>query len=217
MASINKITVGGVIYDITIPAGLSEAEQAQIRENIGAISASESGVVVDGTYPQMTVGAAEQATNDENGDNISKTYVKKSDFDLLILENEYPVGGRPYIQFPGTQTPAERWAGTSWEIDTTYQGRAIIGSGGEYTFGATGGSATQTHTLIGSAKIGLGNDYLGLRGNGRGETFQTESVVGVTIVSSYRDGVTGVDVTGSTSSDSIMQPYVVVNVWKRTA
>ena len=58
MANINKITVDGIEYKITIPSGLTEEEQAQIRENIGAISSAEADVVRDGTYPDMTVGNA---------------------------------------------------------------------------------------------------------------------------------------------------------------
>lgn len=211
---IGKINVGGVEYDLVIPAGLTEEQQAQIRANIGAV-AEGSTVVENGTYPEMTVG---KAIGDGDGNNISDTYVKAENFDRLMLENEYPVGGRPYIQFSGMKTPAQRWANTTWEIDTDYTGRTIVGSGAGYELGATGGQETQQHSLVGSAKIGLGNDYIGFRPNNRGETFQTSKVVGVSaVVDSFRDGVAGVDITGSTSLESIMQPYKVVAVWKRVS
>lgn len=99
MASINKITVGDVDYNISIPSGLTEEEQAQIRQNIGAVGQGESTVVQDGTYPEMTVGEATHAQtaddatnamNDADGNNIPNTYVKISDFDRLILENGIP-------------------------------------------------------------------------------------------------------------------------------
>lgn len=72
MANINKITVGEETYNITIPAGLTEAEQAQIRQNIGAISAADADVVRDGTYPDMTVGEAVHAQNADSATNADK-------------------------------------------------------------------------------------------------------------------------------------------------
>lgn len=71
MANINKITVGDVSYNITIPAGLTEEEQAQVRQNIGAVSAQDVEVVRDGTYPDMTVGTALQ---DGSGENIAESF-----------------------------------------------------------------------------------------------------------------------------------------------
>lgn len=61
MANINKVTVGGITYNITIPSGLTEEEQAQIRANIGALSEADVDVVSNGTYPEMTVGNATKA------------------------------------------------------------------------------------------------------------------------------------------------------------
>lgn len=143
-----------------------------------------------------------------------KEQIMKEQFD-----EKYPVGSGHYIQFHGMPEPSVAFAkyGATWTRDNDYTGRVLVGSGVGYPLGAMGGNQTQTHGLIGSAKIGLGNDYLGMRANNRGETFQTESVIGVTIVPSYRDGVAGVDVAGTTSEESIMQPYKVVGVWKRTA
>ena len=62
---ISKIQVGGTDYGVVPPAGLTEEQQAQVRQNIGAISSSEADVVRDGTYPDMTVG---EATHSQNAD-----------------------------------------------------------------------------------------------------------------------------------------------------
>lgn len=121
----------------------------------------------------------------------------------------YPIGSH-YIQFNGELTPAEMFGGTTWEIDTTMQGRSIIGSGGDYTLGATGGSADAvivkhrhnkliyipTNTELGwLSSISAGQSGgIGVGGN----------PVGVEEV--------GVDGTGKN-----MPPYAVVNYWKRTA
>ena len=188
-------------------------------------------VVSDGNYPNMSVGNANNATNDKDGNNISQTYVKISDIDRLILETEYPIGGKPYIQFKGMQTPAERWANTAWEIDTNYQGKTIIGSGGDYIFGATGGSTTHRHfagtpdedntalhallqynyqdgqTVIneseGTVDFGAGWEprrQLIIQGD-RAYSGQRRSAA-IKVVGAVRDGTT-------------MQPYLVVNYWKR--
>lgn len=124
MPYIGKIAVGGETYDITIPSGLPEEVQSQIRANIGAISAEETDIKVDGTYPQMTVGYAtnaekarnaENATkstdaqNDGSGNNIEETYLKKSEAFLAL----HPVGGDPCIRFDDI-SPAELYGGT-WE------------------------------------------------------------------------------------------------------
>lgn len=222
MASINKITVGDVDYNISIPSGLTEEEQEQIRQNIGAVGQGESTVVQDGTYPEMTVGEATHAQtaddatnamNDADGNNIPNTYVKISDFDRLILENEYPVGGKPYIQFEGMQTPAQRWAGTSWEIDTDYAGRVLVGSGAGYTLGATGGEATHTLTVD-----EMPSHHHPLRyGFSEGAGEESELWIDYSLKKFTGGDGAAVMNTGGSQSHNNMPPYVVVNIWKRTA
>ncbi len=214
MSMITKIQQGGMTYDIGIPSGLTEAQQAQIRENIGAVSESEAGVVADGTYPEMTVGEATHAleadeainaTNDSAGNSITETYAKTADLKRLLLDMEYPVGGsRPYLQFPDCPTPAEIYPNTSWEIDTAYQGRAIIGSGGSYTLGATGGSADAV-VVRHSHKISFGINL------GNGEYAYGYSVERVGSLSQ------AVEASGEGGEGKNMPPYIVVNFWKRTA
>lgn len=127
MPNIDKMQIGGETYNITIPAGLSEQEQAQIRENIGAISAGST-VVQNGTYPEMTVGNATHASNadhatiannatnainDGAGNNIANTYVKTANFGRSILEEIYPIGSVYY----GETSPASQIGGT-WTKET---------------------------------------------------------------------------------------------------
>jgi len=144
--------------------------------------------------------------------------VRVGDFDRLILERDYPVGGnKPYIQFPGMPTPAERWAGTTWEIDTAYQGRTLIGSGGEYAFGATGGSAdavvvSHTHK----------NDIVGISANTTGHGGFTFSNTWNKIQIEgpydwYGAGTYDAGITGESGVGKNMPPHIVANYWKRTA
>ncbi len=215
MANINKITVGGVTYNITLPAGLTEEEQAQIRENIGAISAAEADVVSNGTYPEMTVGNAthaqtadnaQNAVSDETGRNIAQTYLTKQQALDLFL----PVG-KHWIQYQGESTPAALFGGT-WEADTDYTGRVLVGSGAGYVLGATGGETEHKLTVLEvpphSHKI-------------NGQIFEVQYGSSLqTIRLDYEDNQnldTVIQNTGGGRPFSIMQPYKVVAVWKRTA
>ena len=62
----------------------------------------------------------------------------------------YSLADRPvnahHIQYNGEETPAARFGGT-WQIDTDYTGRVLVGSGTGFTIGATGGEATHTLTI----------------------------------------------------------------------
>lgn len=136
-----------------------------------------------------------------------------SDFDRLILENEYPVGGRPYIQFDGMQTPAERWAGTSWEIDTDYTGRVLVGSGTGFTIGATGGEATHTLTV---EEMPSHNHPLRY-GIPQGPGEESALWMDYSLKKFTGNDAAAVFNVGGGKQHNIMQPYKVVNIWKRTA
>ena len=58
MEVIDKIEVAGVVYQISIPAGMTAEQQQAIRENIGAGAASETvNVSVSGQALVLTKGA----------------------------------------------------------------------------------------------------------------------------------------------------------------
>lgn len=128
-----------------------------------------------------------------------------------------PPVGYHYIQFSGESNPGIRWAGTQWTIDTTYNKRTIIGSGGSYTLGATGGSEDAVivkhyHKLAQGVPVGTSSsgDKYRLAGiMSSSISVQMQDIMG----SGYESGTAnGVDGTGKN-----MQPYKVVNIWKRTA
>lgn len=133
-----------------------------------------------------------------------------------------PAVGMHHIQFSGEPTPATIWAGTTWEIDTDYQGRTIIGSGGDYTLGATGGSAdavvvAHEHEIKTGDAGALPNNYIGLSG---GSIAGISPYVGITGYDSGKWGAS-VQISAITAGESgvgkNISPYTVVNFWKRTA
>lgn len=299
MANLNKITVDGVEYNITIPSGLSQEEQAQVRANIGAISAADADVVRDGTYPDMTVGNATKAQSADtlsnaraidgvnfNGSAAITHYgvcstpvgttaktVSLTGFTLVtgaritvkfttantvssptlsvngtpakamkckdrttglawkagelmtlvydgtnwcILDG-YSLADRPvnthHIQYNGEETPAARFGGT-WQIDTDYTGRVLVGSGTGFTIGATGGE--ESHMLI---KEEIPNHFHAgyIVGD---QSSSTDNIAVSTQWGKYQaigDFAKEIQDYLGQSSLSLMQPYKVVGVWKRTA
>ena len=132
---------------------------------------------------------------------------------IMTVDERYEVGDHA-IQFFGERTPAEKYGGT-WEIDSEYEGRVIIGSGGSYTFGAKGGEEkhTQTinempdhmHSLVVNAddpnSSGVIADHIVLGYSTKWKIFQGNLV----------------QPEGDTQPFNIMQPYCVVNAWKKIA
>lgn len=207
--TINNLVESALYTQEQAETAAAEASEALNKIN-GAISTN---VVPNGSYPNMSVGSAtnaENSTNDGNGDNIAETYVKFSDIERLILEHEYPVGGsKRYVQYPGMESPGDRWAGTSWEIDTTMQGRTLIGSGGSFTFGATGGEETHTLTTneMPSHSHGVpaftdGPGFISAAANAKNTNNQFD-------FNTYSNG--------GDQPHNNMPPYLVANYWKRKA
>ena len=147
---------------------------------------------------------------------VSKS-VQKADLDRLILDFLYPVGSSyPYVQYPGTPDPGERWTGTEWEEIPDYAGRVIVGSGTDdfgntYQFGSKGGSpdavvVKHSHKLrvLPNANSGSesrdGARSASLPNTNAFETWGSEAIE------------TGVDGTGKN-----MMPYLVSTCWKRKA
>lgn len=146
--------------------------------------------------------------------------------EILIGNVGYkPAVGMHHIQFAGEPTPATIWADTTWEIDTALQGRTIIGSGGDYVFSATGGEAT--HTLNNNEipqyqgnimlhGVGTGTPISGATGVFTPKEGQGKYAVPTTNPNAGSYAQIDFNIGGG-QAHNIMQPYLVVNFWKRTA
>lgn len=145
-----------------------------------------------------------------------------------IVDFLYPVGGNPYAQFPNTPTPAEIFPNTSWEIDMEYAGRTFVGSGDGYEFGATGGEEKHILTINempvhshGGVRINWSDDDIPHTASALIDS-QGNPVRGAPNISNARASIDYVNQTYTNTAGeghpySIMQPYRVVNIWKRMA
>lgn len=97
------------------------------------------------------------------------------------------------------------------------QGRTLIGADSSHTLGSTGGSETHSH---GSGSIrALVTDSGGvLKFRQSNSTIDWESniqITDITVEDSNSHHSWGMETNGDTGSASSMQPYLVVNYWKR--
>ena len=99
-------------------------------------------------------------------------------------------------------------------------GRVMLGAGGGYTAGDTGGATTDSHTLT-TSEIPAHNHIGGMAGqfpNGPyGTTTGSTTNRALQGDTNNRYDITSTTGGGAAHSHDIMQPYIVVYFWKRTA
>lgn len=182
------------------------------------VPASTSLPLMNGTAQAGT------SNNYSRGDHVhpsDTSKVSKSDLDRILLDFLHPVGGNPYIQFPNTPTPATIWAGTTWEIDTTLQGKVVVGSGGTFIFGNTGGSANAVVVSHRHQQRAHNENYpfgaiTPLQGTSNSFTQVVREPDGdyySSIAGAYSELTT--ETAGESGVGKNMPPYVVINYWKR--
>ena len=141
----------------------------------------------------------------------------------------------------GSENPSTLWLGTTWQKQ---EGRFLLGSSSSYALGSTGGASTvklavtnlpsHTHSATTAAHthtqpththtLTLPRGYSGAGTQGPSfpwrenypETSATTSSAGGDTTGSASP-VTSIGSTGSGTAFSIMPPYLVVNIWKRTS
>lgn len=216
----NDIVQPSTINDLVESALYS---QGVVRQNTLDIQNGISELNNEFDYFKNTVNTRissfEEGVNQDIESITATANAANSKVDNFIASTDAPPPpvGYHYIQFSGESNPGTRWAGTQWTIDTTYNKRTIIGSGGSYTLGATGGSEDAVivkhyHKLAQGVPVGTSSsgDKYRLAGiMSSSISVQMQDIMG----SGYESGTAnGVDGTGKN-----MQPYKVVNIWKRTA
>lgn len=136
---------------------------------------------------------------------------------LMSADEEHPVDSY-YIQFYGAPTPAAKYGGT-WEQDTDYAGRTIVFAGTDFTFGATGGATTHSHTsgnLMAHLSI-VDSTHFDVKTVNGSAWSATNRVTTSGLTNNTTSHPDGVEIGGRTASASNVSPYKVAIIWKRTA
>jgi hypothetical protein len=182
------------------------------------ITGTAAGLSIGGNLTGASPTAATQST----GDNTTK--VATTAFVQTALQALYPIGSI-YTATVSTN-PATLFGFGTW---TAYgAGRVLIGNGGGYSAGATGGSADAvvvSHTHTATSVVTDPSHQHNLPGNtSSGGINQTQIGVSNTSVNATSaSATTGITVATTNTSAGVsgtnanLQPYVVVYMWNRTA
>jgi hypothetical protein len=154
------------------------------------------------------------------------TQLATTAFVQAALQALYPIGSiysSTVNTNPGTLFGFGTWVAYA-------AGRVMIGDGGGFSAGATGGSAdaitvSHTHTAT-VTDSGHSHTFDGGNFTASGNVFQATSgslgsAISATATGSIRSATTGISVsnstTGSSGTNANLQPYIVVYMWNRTA
>ena len=219
---VNNTDVGGIdIAEGCAPSGINNA----IREMMAQIKDQQAGtdadnftvggnLVVTGTTTLTGTPTAPTATAGTNTTQIATT--------AFVAAAIYPVGSI-YTSTVATN-PATLLGFGTWVAFG--EGRVLIGNGGGFSAGATGGSAdavivSHTHTFSGDALPSHTHTY----GTSSARLVQSGSATpcwyGDSTATSGATSAgtpTGTNsTTGSSGTNANLQPYIVVYMWNRTA
>lgn len=137
----------------------------------------------------------------------------------FVNSHEHPVGS-VYITISSSFNPANHWGGTWSKIA---EGQCLIQAGGDYTLGSTGGEAAHylTRNEIPPHWHAAGNVYefkLANTGIARSAIDKySEQFLWIDKSSTSASTILNTNPTGGGESHNNMQPYLAVNIWKRTA
>ena len=198
-----------------------------------ALGTPSSGVLTNctGTAAGLTVGTATNATNSTTQSfGTNNTTIATTAFVQSALQLLYPVGSI-YTATVATN-PASLFGFGTWTAFGA--GRVLIGNGGGFSAGATGGSAdavlvSHSHTASSSSSVsdpGHAHTYsqstfFGAPGpieNGgewrvtNASTATGSATTGISVSTS-----TSISTEGASATNANLQPYVVVYMWQRTA
>ena len=172
--------------------------------------------------PTGTTGVT-QSSSDDSTKLATTAFVQ--DVADLIKSALYPVGSI-YCNATSSTNPATLLGFGTWTAFGS--GRVMVGDGGGFTAGNTGGSADSTvvshsHTATSSVSDPGHAHYADLNAGGT-NTFYVAGQAGSTasqlLTKSATTGVTvstSISTEGSSGTNANLQPYIVVYMWKRTA
>ena len=137
----------------------------------------------------------------------------------FVNSHEHPVGS-VFITISSSFNPANHWGGTWSKIA---EGQCLIQAGGNYTLGSTGGE--EAHYLTGNEMPPhghLGGKVYNFKLDNTGIARSALDKYGgqflhIDQTSSAASNIFHTNAEGGGASHNNMQPYLAVNIWKRTA
>ena len=194
----------------TATAMIPVAKGMKLKMDTDATSATWTVRTQSFFYNIIDDSAGEDSTGDSN--NSGNTVVVSG----LSVDEVYPVGSI-YMSVDST-SPASRFANTTWE---QLKDRFLIGAGGSYSNGATGGAAT---TTIAEKNLPWNTTILSQYGSKLGNYSRSDSnsssAWGFSALSdAYKNASGGVyaDGTNYNVTMNTMPPYLGVYMWKRVS
>ena len=149
--------------------------------------------------------------NETNGnwDIVDTTLKSLQDQITVLVGNRLPVGSI-YINYSDSTNPATLLGYGTW---TAVTDRFLIGASGTYPAGTTGGATT--HTLTAS-EIPSITSSVGLYGSEVGGGSQyIANAISTNVTNGTCTGITSNNTGGA--AHSILNPYIAVYMWRRTA
>jgi len=210
----------GVATFLATPSSANLAAALTDETGSGANVFATSPTLVTPILGTPTSGTLDNCTSNTESFGTSNTQLATTAFVQAALAALHPVGSiytSTSATNPGTALGFGTWTAFG-------AGRVMVGDGGGFSAGATGGSAdaivvSHTHTAtvtdpghlhtIATSSIGANINYGGSAGavyNSNGGT--NTAVTGISVSNAS---------TGSSGTNANLQPYVVVYMWNRTA
>ena len=189
-----------------------------VNGGTGVTTSTGTGATVRNTSPTLT--GAPLAPTAAPGTNT--TQVATTAFVQAALQALHPVGSvytSTVATNPGTTFGFGTWVAFG-------AGRVLIGNGGAFSAGATGGSAdavlvSHTHTgntsTIGNHQHGVPASYIGSGINSNGGYVGGGDFSAQTTAAGSHNHTFTTDAAGVSGTDANLQPYIVVYLWNRTA
>ena len=225
----------GCVQSLLRPDGSSCVKLTAIQQNaqgVNLYNSLELGIKADGT--RISRIEVSPASNSNDNSIATTAWVKSKMLDFI-----YPVGS---IYMSVNNVSPQTFLGGTW---VALQDRFLIGAGHSYAVNATGGATTHTltvnempshnHTFAGSS-IAAHNHNIqlisGMNGNIHGNRLNSQNTIfsdgyftngkanhGVITSNSASAGSTSgsIAASGGNQAHSIMNPYLAVYMWKRTA
>ena len=220
--------IGNVNGGTGVARSLSFITGALERMRIDGITGDVAigGAITSGAVPVVTTTGTQTLTNKTTTTQsfgTNNTTIASTEFVQAALAAVFPVGSiytATVSTNPGTLLGFGSWTAFG-------AGRVLIGNGGGYTAGATGGSAdavvvSHTHTATSTVTDPTHSHVGGYVSGGQNTGSASPPAVG-SVGSSTSTASTGITVattntsTGSSGTNANLQPYIVVYMWTRTA